>query len=395
MPESSGFPPCDLVVAGAGLFGLTVAERAARELGLRVLVLERRPHIAGNCFTEADPDTGTEVHRYGSHIFHCTHRGIWDYVNRFTRFNGYRHHVFTVHRGHLYAMPINLLTISAFFGRAMRPAEARALIAGQAAELGDRVPGNFEEKAISLIGRPLYEAFIRGYTQKQWDTDPRLLPADIITRLPVRLTTEARYFSDRFEGIPEDGYTAMCERMADHPGIAVRLRVDFLAVRDRLPRGVPVVYTGPIDRYFEYRLGRLSWRSVRFERELVAEGDFQGTAVVNYADPEVPFTRIHEYHHYHPEKPHPEDRTVIFREYSAFTGTDNEPAYPIRTAENTKIFEAYRALAEAEEGVIFGGRLGTYRYLDMHQAVGGALACFEKKVRPHFTEGRPGIGGLA
>jgi len=379
----------DAIIVGAGLFGLTMAERIAAGLGRRVLVLDRRSHPGGNCFSESDHDTGIEVHRYGSHIFHCSDQGIWDYVNRFGAFNDYRHHVMTNHGGKVFAMPINLGTITSFFGRAMSPGEARTLVAHQAGELGGAVPANLEEKAISLIGRPLYDAFIRGYTRKQWDTDPTLLPAEIITRLPVRYTYDSRYFSDRFEGIPLDGYGALLEKMAAHPNITLRLGQDFFDIRAQLPADPLIIYTGPIDRYFGYRCGRLGWRGVSFEREVVPVGDFQGTAVMNYADTAVPFTRIHEFRHYHPERPYQTDRSVIFREYSSAGG---DPAYPIRTAEDRRMLTAYRDLAERESGVIFGGRLGTYRYFDMHQAIGSALATFEKAVRPHF-EGK-GITGL-
>jgi UDP-galactopyranose mutase len=384
----------DVVIVGAGLFGLTIGERLASELGRRVLILDRRPHLGGNCYSEPDPQTGIEVHRYGSHIFHCNDERIWRYVNRFTTFNKYRHHVYTVHRDKLYAMPINMLTITAFFGRAMSPNEARNLVREQAAELAGRVPANLEEKAISLIGQPLYEAFIRGYTKKQWETDPTQLPADIITRLPVRYTLNSRYFSDTYEGIPTDGYGAMLARMASHERITVRLGVDYFDVRDTLPKAALVVYTGAIDRYFDYRCGHLGWRAVSFEREVLPVGDFQGTSVVNYADEEIAHTRIHEFRHYHPERSYQTDKTVIFREYSVAWSGNLEPAYPIRTAEDRRMLVAYRALAEQQQGVIFGGRLGTYRYFDMHQAIGSALACFDKDVRPFF-EGKPVSGVFA
>lgn len=384
----------DAIIVGAGLFGLTMAERIASQLGRRVLVLERRPHVGGNCFSEIDPATGIEVHRYGSHIFHCSDERIWEYVNRFDTFNDYRHHVQTNHAGKVFAMPINMATITAFFGRAMSPAEARALVAAQAGELAGRVPVNLEEKAVSLIGRPLYEAFIRGYTMKQWGTDPTRLPADVITRLPVRYTFDTRYFSDRFEGIPLHGYGTMLARMAEHPNIILRLGVDFFDIRSNLPKDALVIYTGPIDRYFDYRCGCLGWRAVSFEREVVPVGDFQGTAVMNYADEDVPFTRIHEFRHYHPERAYQTDRSVIFREYSTIWSGDGDPAYPIRTAEDRHTLAAYGDLAERENGVIFGGRLGTYRYYDMHQAIGSALATFEKEVRPHF-DGKVLVGVFA
>jgi UDP-galactopyranose mutase len=379
----------DLVIAGSGLFGLTVAERCARELGLRVLVAERRDHIGGNAYSEVEPSTGIEVHRYGAHLFHTSNERVWEYVNRFTSFTGYRHRVFSIFKGRVYPMPINLGTICEYFGRAMSPDEARALIAGQAAEIGH--PANLEEKAISLVGRPLYEAFIRGYTAKQWQTDPRDLPPEIITRLPVRYTFDNRYFADRYEGLPVDGYTAWLERMADHPRIEVRLGTDFFDLG--AAGGVPVVYTGPVDRYFGHSEGPLGWRTLDFEREVLPTGDFQGTAVMNYADEDVPYTRIHEFRHFHPERDHPPDRTVIMREYSRSAAEGDEPYYPIDTAADRERLLRYRAMARAERDVLFGGRLGTYRYLDMHMAVASALNMYDNRLRPRFA-GRSSSKGV-
>ncbi|MEV5570985.1 UDP-galactopyranose mutase [Spirillospora sp. NPDC052269] len=383
----------DLVVAGSGFFGLTVAERCATDLGLRVLVVERRDHVGGNAYSEDDPETGIEVHRYGAHLFHTSNERVWDYAHRFTRFTDYRHRVYTTFKGRVYQMPINLGTICEFFGRAFSPDEARALVAAQAAEI--TAPANLEEKAISLIGRPLYEAFIRGYTAKQWQTDPRELPAEIITRLPVRYTFDNRYFADRYEGLPVDGYTAWLERMADHPNIEIRLETDFLDdLRDDAAGNVPVVYTGPLDRYFGYAEGDLGWRTLDFETEVLPTGDFQGTPVMNYADEDVPYTRIHEFRHFHPERDrYPSDRTVIMREHSRSAGRGDEPYYPVNTPADRARLLAYRDLARAEDGVLFGGRLGTYKYLDMHMAIASALSLVDNKLRPHFTEGARLAGG--
>jgi UDP-galactopyranose mutase len=382
-------PPSDLIIVGSGFYGLTVAYQAATRLGLKVLVLERRGHSGGNAHSALDPDTGIETHLYGSHLFHCNSEEVWRYLNGFTPFTDYRHHVLTVHRGKVYTMPINLGTMCSFFGRMMSPDEARALIASQRGEIAADAAQNLEEKAIALIGRPLYEAFIRGYTAKQWQTDPRQLPPDIITRLPVRYTFNARYFDDRFEGLPSEGYFTIFKRMTEHPNIEVRLKTDFFAVRDQLPKDVPVIYTGPIDRYFAERLGALSWRTLDFEREVAATGDYQGASVVNYADKEIPFTRIHEFRHLHPERDYQREKTVIFREYSRFAQKGDEPYYPVNTPKDKEIYACYRSLARQEKNVIFGGRLGSYRYLDMHQAIGAALKLFENALRPHFTQGKP------
>jgi UDP-galactopyranose mutase len=376
----------DLVVVGSGFFGLTIAERCAADLGMRVLVIERRSHIGGNAYSERDPETGIEVHRYGAHLFHTSNARVWEYVNRFTAFTGYQHRVFSTYKGRVYPLPINLGTICEYFGRALSPDQARALVAEQSAEVTSDRPANLEEKAISLIGRPLYEAFVRGYTYKQWQTDPLELPPEIITRLPVRYTFDNRYFSDSFEGLPVDGYTAWLTRMADHPNIEVKLGTEFAALRSSVVGQVPVVYTGPLDAYFGYSAGDLGWRTLDFEREVVATGDFQGTSVMNYAEQDVPFTRIIEFRHFYPERDwYPVDKTVIMREYSRFACRDDEPYYPINTAQDRARLLAYRDLAAAERDVFFGGRLGTYQYLDMHMAIGSALNMYENRLRPRFA----------
>ncbi len=376
----------DLVVVGSGLFGLTIAERCAAELGLRVLIIERRSHLGGNAYSETDPDTGIEIHRYGAHLFHTSNARVWEYVNRFTAFTGYQHRVFSIRKGRVYPLPINLGTICEYFGAAYSPGQARELIAEQAAEIAEGHAASLEDKAISLIGRPLYEAFIRGYTYKQWQTDPRELPPEIITRLPVRYTFDNRYFSDTFEGLPVGGYTAWLTRMADHENIEIMLDTEFESMRPDLTGQVPIVYTGPLDAYFGYAAGDLGWRTLDFEREVVPSGDFQGTSVMNYADEDVPFTRIIEFRHFHPERDwYPDDKTVIMREYSRFAGRGDEPYYPINTAQDRDRLLTYRELAAQEHDVFFGGRLGTYQYLDMHMAIGSALSMFDNKLRPRFA----------
>ncbi len=377
----------DLVVVGSGLFGLTIAERCAADLGLRVLVLERRSHLGGNAYSEVDPETGIEVHVYGAHLFHTSNERVWDYVNRFTTFTGYQHRVFAKYQGQVYSFPMNLGLLNQFFGRSFTPDEARALIAEQASEIDTASATNLEEKAISLIGRPLYEAFVKGYTAKQWQTDPTELSPDIITRLPVRYTFDNRYFADTYEGLPTDGYTAWLTRMADHPLIEVRLDTDFFAVADEFRGKVPIVYTGPVDEYFDNSEGRLSWRTVDLERSTVDTDDFQGTSVMNYNDGDVPFTRIHEFKHFHPERTHLPGKTVIVHEYSRFAEEGDEPYYPINTPADREKLLKYRELARREPMVLFGGRLGTYKYLDMHMAVGSALSMYDNKLRPHFADG--------
>ena len=377
----------DLVVVGSGFFGLTVAERCANELGLQVLVLERRHHIGGNAYSEADPETGIEMHVYGAHLFHTSNEKVWEYVNRFTSFTNYQHRVFGQYDGQVYSLPMNLSLINSFFGKSYTPDEARALIAEQASEIDTADATNLEEKAISLIGRPLYEAFIKGYTAKQWQTDPTKLSADIITRLPVRYNFDNRWFNDKYEGLPVDGYTAWLTKMADHPNIEVRLETDFFDVVDEYRGKVPIVYTGPVDEYFGNSEGRLSWRTVDLEAEVKHVDDFQGCAVMNYNDQGVPWTRIHEFKHFHPERTYISGKTVIVHEYSRFAEDDDEPYYPINTAEDREKLLKYRERAKKEPMVLFGGRLGTYKYLDMHMAIGSALTMYENKLKPHFADG--------
>ncbi|WP_144877221.1 UDP-galactopyranose mutase [Microbacterium sp. 1.5R] len=370
----------DLLVVGSGFFGLTIAERAAAA-GRKVTVIDRRSHIGGNAYSENEPETGIEVHRYGAHLFHTSNPTVWEYVNRFTTFTNYVHRVYTNHDGVVYPLPINLGTINQFFRAAHSPDEARDLITELAGEFDPKSAQNLEERGIGLIGRPLYEAFIRDYTAKQWQTDPKDLPAEIISRLPVRYTYDNRYFNDKWEGLPTEGYTAWIERMADHENIEVKLDVDFFDDSQPLSKSatvgqVPIVYTGPVDRYFDYAEGELSWRTLDFEEEVLSTGDFQGTPVMNYADAGVPYTRIHEFRHFHPEREdrYPKDKTVIMREFSRFATKDDEPYYPVNTPSDRSGLLAYRELTKGEQDVHFGGRLGTYQYLDMHMAIGSALS---------------------
>ena len=378
----------DLIVVGSGLFGLTVAERAASQLGKNVLIVERRPHLGGNAYSEAEPETGIEVHKYGAHLFHTSNKRVWDYVNQFTDFTGYQHRVFAMHNGTAYQFPMGLGLINQFFGKYYSPEDAKKLIQEQAAEINSEDATNLEEKAISLIGRPLYEAFIRDYTAKQWQTDPKELPAGNITRLPVRYTFDNRYFNDTYEGLPVDGYAAWLNNMADHELIEVRLNTDWFEVRDQIRANnpdAPVVYTGPLDRYFNYEEGTLGWRTLDFETEVLDIPDFQGTSVMNYNDAEFPYTRIHEFRHFHPERAdvYPKDKTVIMKEYSRFAEGDDEPYYPINTPDDREMLLKYRERADketADHKVFFGGRLGTYQYLDMHMAIASALNMFDNKL---------------
>lgn len=355
----------DVLIVGAGLFG-AVCARELHQRGLRVQVIEKRDHIAGNAYTAEQ--AGIQVHKYGAHIFHTSNEQVWQYVQQFARFNRFTNSPLALHDGKLYNLPFNMNTFYQLWGT-RTPDEARAIIAHQREELAGRTPQNLEEQAISLVGRDVYEKLIKGYTEKQWGRPATALPAFIIQRLPVRFTYDNNYFSDRYQGIPEGGYTAMVARMLE--GINVQLKTDFLADREAwLARARHVIYTGPIDQFFDNCYGPLAYRSLRFEEETLATDNFQGNAVVNYTEREVPFTRIIEHKHFDPvEVP----QTVITREYPADWQPGDEPYYPINDETNMALFHRYRALAKQQPQVTFGGRLAEYKYYDMHQVIAAAL----------------------
>lgn len=354
-------------IVGAGFSGAVLA-RCLAEAGHDVLVTDERPHIAGNCHTERDPATGIMIHRYGPHIFHTADAAVWDYVCRFAVMQPFVNRVKATAGGRVYSLPINLHTINQFFDRSFSPDEARAFLAGEVVSSG-APPANFEEQALSMVGEGLYRTFFRGYTRKQWGMDPRALPASLLKRLPMRFSYDDNYFSDPFQGIPRDGYTAMVAGILQAPGIELRLGLAFESLAERFRH---VFYSGPLDRYFDHRLGRLRYRTLRFE-EIRARGDFQGTAVMNYCDESVPFTRINEAKHFAPWEAADFADTVCFREYSGDCGPRDIPYYPVRLAQDAGLLGEYVALAERETGVSFLGRLGTYRYLDMDKTIGQAL----------------------
>ena len=371
----------NIFIVGAGLFGVVMAERLA-SIGQRCVILEKRDHVGGNCASGIDPETGIEVHLYGSHIFHTSNAAVWEYINKFTKFNDYQHHVEIKVGNQIYPMPISLATMNAFLHKAFTPQEAREFVRSeQTHEKAD----NLEDKAISLIGKTLYDAFIRGYTCKQWGCDPREMSPDIITRLPVRYNYNTRYFADTYEGIPLDGYDQLFKTMLDNPLIEVRLNCDFMDIRDQLPESSLIIYTGPIDHYFNYSEGRLGYRYVRFNRKSFDCPDFQGNSVINYGDISVPYTRIHEFRHYHPERPYG-NRTVIYEEYSGDGSEKGEMAYPINTETNRQIFSRYQEKAKLEKNVIFGGRLASYKYWDMDDTIEASLKCFEEQVKNKVLE---------
>ena len=392
MAEDVTYP--DLVVVGAGLFGLTVAQQAAEKAVATVHIIDVRDHIGGNAYSYFDEETGAEIHRYGAHLFHTSNPRVWEYVNRFTEFTDYVHRVYTTHNGEVFPLPTNLGTINQFFRAHYTPAEAKALIAEQAGELAGQDPQNLNDKGISLIGRPLYEAFIKNYTAKQWQTDPSELPASIINRLPVRFNYDNRYFKDTWEGLPKDGYTAWFERMIDDPRITVSLNTDFFDESQPFNKtalnaaGVPVVYTGPVDRYFDYELGDLQWRTVDFKEVRYDEDDHFGCPVMNFSDADVPYTRAIEFKNFNPERHDSQnhERTVVWEEYSRFAERGDEPYYPINTEKDRELYARYVELEQTVPNTVFGGRLGTYKYYDMHQVIDTALTAYQEQIHPMITK---------
>ncbi len=356
----------DYLIVGAGLFGAVFAHEA-RLAGKRCLVIDKRPQIAGNIYTREVE--GIQVHEYGAHIFHTNNDRVWRYVNQFADFNRYTNSPVANYHGKLYNLPFNMNTFYQMWG-VRTPAEAKAKIEAQRREANITEPRNLEEQAISLAGVDIYEKLVRGYTEKQWGRPCTQLPPFIIRRLPLRFTFDNNYFNSRFQGIPMGGYTAMVERMLE--GIEVRLNTDYLADRDYWnAQADKVVYTGPIDAYFGFSLGTLEYRSVRFETEVLDTDNYQGNAVVNYTDRETPYTRIIEHKHFEFGM---QPKTVISREYSSEWKPGDEPYYPVNDEKNGQLYQAYRALADQEPQVLFGGRLGEYKYYDMDQVVDRALS---------------------
>ena len=366
----------DYLVVGAGLFGATFAYEAAKR-GKRVKVIEKRDHIAGNIYTkEVD---GIQVHQYGAHIFHTSNKEVWDYVNQFAEFNRYTNSPVANYKGEMYNLPFNMNTFSQMWG-VRTPAEAMAKINEQRQEMVGKEPQNLEEQAISLIGRDIYEKLIKGYTEKQWGQKATELPAFIIRRLPVRLVYDNNYFNDTYQGIPVGGYTQIVEKMLNSDLIDVETGVDFFDKKDEYLKDYPkIVFTGMIDQFFDYQLGELQYRSLRFETEEKNIGNYQGNAVINYTDAETPYTRIIEHKHFEFGKGD-KDRTVITREYPADWHRGDEPYYPINNQRNNELYKQYAKLAsEQANNVIFGGRLGQYRYYNMDQVLHAALTAVNKE----------------
>jgi UDP-galactopyranose mutase len=371
------------LVVGAGFSGAVLARELVTHLDAKVLVIDERPHIGGNCFTERDPATGVMVHRYGPHIFHTSNEAVWQYVCRFGEFVPFVNRVKASVRRGIFSLPINLATINQFYGRRFNPQQARAFVESIADKnVGE--PANFEEQALKFLGRELYETFFYGYTRKQWGCDPRELPASILKRLPIRFNYNDSYYESRHQGIPRDGYTALIKRILEHPDIEIQLARRFEPVM--ADEFVHCFYCGSLDAYFGHRLGRLGYRTVYWDRH-EENGDFQGNAVINYTEMTEPHTRIHEHKHFAPWEEH--SRTVAFVEFSKETAGSDIPYYPKRLAADEALFNEYAALAANETKTVFLGRLATYRYLDMHMVIAEALA-----VAQRFIQWRAGTSAV-
>ncbi len=354
-------------IVGAGFSGAVIARILADE-GIASLVIDERQHVAGNCHTERDAETGVMVHKFGPHIFHTGIERVWRFINQHGEMMPYVNRVKANVKGRVYSLPVNLHTINQFFDTAMSPAEARAFVAARARmDLVD--PQTFEEQALRFVGQDIYEAFFKGYTRKQWGCEPSELPASILKRLPLRFNYDDNYFNHRFQGMPRNGYTAIVESILDHPRIEVRCGVRH---EDLAEGFAHTFYSGPLDRYYHYDLGRLAYRTLDFVAER-ADGDYQGTAVINYPDEDVPFTRISEHKHFAPWEADQLEKTIVFREYSRASGPDDVPYYPIRMVAETQLLAQYEARARQEAGVTFVGRLGTYQYLDMDVTIDRAM----------------------
>ena len=366
------------LIVGAGFSGAVIAERLANSLDCKILVIDERDHIAGNCHTQRDKETNVMVHVYGPHIFNTDNLEVWEYIQRFGKFEPFINRVKIVYKGQVYSMPINLHTINQFYGKTLNPEEAKKFVAGLSdSSIGE--PKNFEEQAMKFIGKDLYKAFFYGYTKKQWGCEPTELPASILKRLPVRFNYNDNYYNNPIQGIPVDGYTSLFEKMLDHPSIEVKLNTKFDKNFD-VKEFDHVFYTGPIDAFFEYKHGRLSYRTVYFEKH-TADGDYQGNPVINYSEESVPYTRVHEHKHFTPWESH--DKTVYFKEYSKETTGDDIPYYPKRLAADMVVLEKYQQEVNNLKNYTFLGRLATYRYMDMHHVIGEALAAGKKFIESH------------
>ena len=369
------FENVDYIIVGAGFYGAVLAERLTNDLQKKVLVIDKNYHVGGHCYSEIESQTGIEYHKYGTHIFHTSNKKVYDYLTRFCNFNSYRHQVLITHKGLVYQMPINLETINCFFNINLKPYEVEEFLNEK--KIKNNNPKNFEEFAISNIGIELYNAFIKGYTQKQWGIDPKLLPSNIFKRLPIRKNYNENYFFDTWQGIPQNDFTDIFNKLLNNKNIILLLNTNYFDIRNQIDPKIKLIYSGPIDKFFDYCYGKLEWRSLYFKQEIISVDDYQGTSVMNYADVEIPFTRIHEPKHLHieREKIFNSHSTLIIKEYAT---TNNDPYYPIENSINKNIFQKYKDKAAQTNNLIIGGRLGDYKYYDMHNVIEKALEMYDK-----------------
>lgn len=384
----SSIRPETFLVVGAGFFGATVAHCLAVQFGCRVIVLDKKSHPGGCSWSEKEPGTDIECHRYGSHIFHTTDKEVYEFITKFDTLNSYRHKVFTTCNDRVYTMPFNLKLLNDYFGLNLKPFEVEDFIKSKTGGADPETAKNFEEKAIRLIGPELYHAFIASYTEKQWGCPPEQLPAHIISRLPIYKNYRNDYFDTPWQGIPVHGYGELLKKMLSHPLIDVKLNTDYLMVKEQFPEDIPVIYSGQLDLYFDYCFGALEWRSLNFEWETVPCQDYQGTAVMNYAELEIPYTRVHEFKHYHPERVdiYTSSKTVICREYPSRFLNGMEPFYPVNTDQNNQLYRKYLQLAEQKNDFFVGGRLGAYQYFDMDKTIRNGLNLVQQLKQKYFSK---------
>ena len=367
----------DFLIVGAGFFGAVLAERIANVLGKSVLILDKRNHIGGNCYSELDKLTGIEYHKYGTHIFHTKKEDVWSYINDFTKFNNYNHQVISSHKNSIFQMPINLETINSYFKKNFKPNEAEKFIKNITKKYKKKETKNFEDKAVSQIGSKLYEAFIKNYTIKQWGKHPKYLPSNIFNRIPIRFNYNEDYYKDsQWQGIPLNGYTEIFNNMLDNKKIKIKLNTNYY-IENEYDVKYLTIYTGPLDRLFNFKYGKLEWRSLRFEKKIINLKDYQGSSVINYPDLKDKFTRIHEPKHLHPEREvFKSNKTLIIKEFP--TINHDEPYYPINNLENIMLLKKYKQLAKKIEKFDFGGRLANYSYYDMDMTILSAIKKFNK-----------------
>jgi UDP-galactopyranose mutase len=377
----------DLIIIGAGFFGATLATKFCEDFPRKsVLLIEKRSTIGGNAYSYRDAKSGIDVHKYGIHIFHTSNLKVENFIRQFSSFNNYEHRVKTKFENAYFDIPINLSSISQVYGQSLNPREAESLIADEIRASRKLIEGedNLESKAISLVGEKIYNSLIRGYTLKQWQTDPKNLPAAIINRLPVRYNFDNRYFQDSFQGIPQEGYTKIFEKMLASPRITIQLDTNYFRTPWAARNDTLKIFTGPLDQYFSFKYGPLGWRTLDFETNWFPENDYQGLSQINEADIEVPWTRTLEFKHLQPERFSEMSGTVVTKEFSRAAFPEDEPYYPINGIQDKEALAEYRKLAALEPNTIFGGRLGSYKYLDMHMAIASALTTYENEVKPRF-----------